>query len=147
MEQSGQFCVPAGLVPGKCPPVPHAMEAGWVTDPVRSLCSTEAALLDSRSAGRIFISWAIPRLHTRLTSLAYVYCYLTFLHACSSLTHTDRAVSGGADVLGVSEGERTGDSVLVLKNQGSGTTATSLEPRYYVWYRIINKYRTSDYTW
>jgi len=79
MEQSGQLCVPAGLVPGKCPPMPDAMAAGWVTGPVRSLWSREAALLDGRPAGRIFvISWAIPRLHTRLTSLACVYCYLTF---------------------------------------------------------------------
>ena len=55
MEQSGQLCVPAGLVPGKCRPVPVAMEAARVPDPVRTLCSRAAALLHGRPAGTVFI--------------------------------------------------------------------------------------------
>ena len=50
----------------------------------------------------------------------------------------DSAVTGGADDLGASQGEGTGDSVLVLRNQWSGTSATSLEPRHYVWYWMFN---------
>ena len=39
----------------------------------------------------------------------------------------DSAVSGGADDLGGSQGEEPGDSVLVLRNQWSGTSATNLD--------------------
>jgi len=39
----------------------------------------------------------------------------------------DSAVSGGADDMGVSQGEGTGDSVLVLRKQWNGTNATNLD--------------------
>jgi hypothetical protein len=39
----------------------------------------------------------------------------------------DSAVSGEADDLGVNQGEGAGDSVLVLRNQWSSTSATNLD--------------------